>query len=81
MTKEQKTARDRAWEIKLLQGEILQLEREREHLASKSLERPLNPWETFRLAAMTRDTKTLMKQLSKFTEQFCNPTNQAQGKI
>lgn len=67
---DQSSIRDRAWEIKLLQSELSQLQREKTHLTSKSLQRPLSSWEKFRLTIVFRDTRSLLREISRLSETY-----------
>lgn len=53
------------WDVLILRQEMRELEREKNHLASKSLERPLSAWEQSRLESLLDDVMQLLQKFSK----------------
>ncbi|MCI5064357.1 hypothetical protein MRY87_01385 [bacterium] len=57
--------RRKSWDIQLTQQELEQLRRERQHLMSKAIERPLTPWEKLRQREIVREAKVLLKRFAQ----------------
>ena len=53
------------WELLVLRQQMLELQREKRHLSSKSYERPLSPWENERLEKLLDEIMALIPQIGK----------------
>lgn len=53
------------WDVLILRQEMRELERERHHLSSKSLERPLSGWEKKRMETLLDDVMQLLQKFSQ----------------
>jgi thioesterase domain-containing protein len=63
--------RRKSWELQLTQQELEQLRRERQHLLSKAIERPLSSWEKLRKQEIFQEAKALLKRAREIArEQF-----------
>lgn len=56
---------NKRWDVLILRHEMRELERERNHLALKSLERPLSTWEERRMESLLDDVMQLLQRFSE----------------
>ena len=60
--------REQTWELRLTRQEIEQLQREKQHLDSKAIERPLTTWEKLRQQQLFQDLSALFQRAKGLRE-------------